>query len=99
MPIYEYECEKCGKQSEVLQKFSDAPMHTCPECGGTMHKMISQTSFVLKGTGWYVTDYARAQNTQQKEKSKKPAPAPDTKTNTKANSHNKPKPKPAARHS
>ena len=99
MPIYEYECEKCGKQCEVLQKFHDDPMHTCPECGGTMHKLISQTSFVLKGTGWYVTDYARAQNKRHKEKSTEPTPAPNTKTNTKANSHNKPKPKPAAKHS
>jgi putative FmdB family regulatory protein len=58
MPIYEYECMNCGKQCEVIQKFNDEPLSTCPECGGHMHKLISQTSFILKGTGWYVTDYA-----------------------------------------
>jgi putative FmdB family regulatory protein len=58
MPIYEYECTNCGKQCEVIQKLHDVPLKTCPECGGHMHKLISQTSFILKGTGWYVTDYA-----------------------------------------
>jgi putative FmdB family regulatory protein len=58
MPIYEYECFSCGKQCEVIQKFNDEPLNCCPECGGHMHKLISHTSFILKGTGWYVTDYA-----------------------------------------
>ena len=58
MPIYEYECEKCGANLEALQKFSDAPLSVCDKCGGALHKLMSQTSFHLKGTGWYVTDYA-----------------------------------------
>lgn len=58
MPIYEYECPNCGKHYEIIQKFSDEPLNRCPECGGHLHKLISRTSFVLKGTGWYVTDYA-----------------------------------------
>jgi putative FmdB family regulatory protein len=58
MPVYEYECMNCGKQCEIIQKFNDEPLSTCPECGGHMHKLISQTSFILKGTGWYATDYA-----------------------------------------
>ncbi|NTU43545.1 MAG: zinc ribbon domain-containing protein [Nitrospirales bacterium] len=58
MPIYEYQCLECGKSHEIIQKFSDAPMEKCPACGGQMKKLISNTSFVLKGTGWYVTDYA-----------------------------------------
>lgn len=58
MPIYEYECMNCGKYCEIIQKFNDEPLKTCPECGGHMHKLISQSSFVLKGSGWYVTDYA-----------------------------------------
>jgi putative FmdB family regulatory protein len=58
MPIYEYECPNCGKHYEIIQKFSDEPLNRCPECGGHVHKLISRTSFVLKGTGWYVTDYA-----------------------------------------
>lgn len=70
MPIYEYECEDCGKISEVMQKFDDEPLSTCPICGGIVHKLISQSSFILKGTGWYVTDYARAQNKRKEEKTK-----------------------------
>ena len=57
MPIYEYQCGGCGHQLEALQKFSDAPLTQCPECGkDTLKKLISSTSFQLKGTGWYVTD-------------------------------------------
>jgi putative FmdB family regulatory protein len=67
MPIYEYECLSCGKQCEVIQKFNDEPLNSCPDCGGAMHKLISQTSFVLKGTGWYVTDYARPETKKTKE--------------------------------
>jgi putative FmdB family regulatory protein len=67
MPIYEYECLSCGKQCEVIQKFNDEPLNSCPDCGGDMHKLISQTSFVLKGTGWYVTDYARPERKKTKE--------------------------------
>ncbi|MFZ7128157.1 MAG: FmdB family zinc ribbon protein [Desulfobacterales bacterium] len=59
MPIYEYECEKCGNVKEVLQNFSDKPLTKCPHCSGKMHKLISQSSFHLKGSGWYVTDYAK----------------------------------------
>jgi putative FmdB family regulatory protein len=58
MPIYEYGCMKCGKTHELMQKFSDAPLSVCPDCGGKVRKLISNTSFVLKGTGWYATDYA-----------------------------------------
>ena len=57
MPIYEYRCDKCGKEFEAWQKFSDAPIETCESCGGHASKMISQSSFILKGSGWYVTDY------------------------------------------
>ncbi len=58
MPIYEYECEKCGHRAEILQKFSDPPLTECDVCHGRMKKLISQSTFHLKGTGWYVTDYA-----------------------------------------
>jgi putative FmdB family regulatory protein len=59
MPIYEYECTACGRIEEVLQKVSDRPLVKCSQCAGKMHKLISQSSFHLKGTGWYVTDYAK----------------------------------------
>jgi len=59
MPIYEYECSKCGEIEEVFQKFSDKPLIKCKRCSGKLHKLISHSSFHLKGTGWYVTDYAK----------------------------------------
>ncbi|MBN1104559.1 MAG: zinc ribbon domain-containing protein [Deltaproteobacteria bacterium] len=58
MPIYEYQCKKCGCRVEVFQKFSDSPLTQCEKCNGKVKKLISQSSFHLKGTGWYVTDYA-----------------------------------------
>ncbi len=58
MPIYEYECTKCGHFEEVMQKISDPPLAECPECHGSMKKLMSMNSFHLKGSGWYVTDYA-----------------------------------------
>ncbi len=58
MPIYEYTCLKCNAHTEVLQKMTDKPLTRCRKCGGKLEKQWSQTSFQLKGTGWYVTDYA-----------------------------------------
>lgn len=58
MPIYEYECLQCGKTMEAMQKFSDAPLSTCEHCRGELHKLISMSTFHLKGSGWYVTDYS-----------------------------------------
>ena len=58
MPIYEYECTRCGKVEEVLQNFSDKPLTKCHNCSGKLQKLVSQSTFHLKGTGWYVTDYA-----------------------------------------
>ena len=57
MPIYEYKCDKCGKISEILQKHFDVDEAPCEACGAPAHRIMSNTSFVLKGTGWYVTDY------------------------------------------
>jgi putative FmdB family regulatory protein len=60
MPFYEYECRACGHRFEEFQKITDKPVRTCPECGRRrVQRLISHTSFVLKGSGWYVTDYAR----------------------------------------
>ncbi len=58
MPIYEYVCGKCGHEFEVIQSFSDKPATRCEKCGGRVRKLVSQSSFHLKGSGWYVTDYA-----------------------------------------
>ncbi|OQY58514.1 MAG: FmdB family transcriptional regulator [Desulfobacteraceae bacterium 4572_88] len=63
MPIYEYKCEQCGMVEEAFQKFSDEPLTSCNHCSGKLHKLMSQSSFHLKGSGWYVTDYAnKSQN-------------------------------------
>ncbi len=59
MPVYEYECKSCKRTHEVMQRFDDPPLLTCDSCGGELRKLISNTSFVLKGNGWYITDYAR----------------------------------------
>jgi putative FmdB family regulatory protein len=58
MPIYEYQCAACGQVVERWQKISDSPLADCPACGGSLHKIISSCAFHLKGSGWYVTDYA-----------------------------------------
>ena len=71
MPIYEYTCQKCGHHLEVMQKMSDKPLTKCPECKGKLEKLFSQTSFQLKGSGWYVSDYAARGKTEKTEKSEK----------------------------
>jgi putative FmdB family regulatory protein len=59
MPLYEYECDACGHRFEQIQKFSDPPVEICPKCGSRVHKLVSSPAFQFKGTGWYVTDYAK----------------------------------------
>jgi putative FmdB family regulatory protein len=73
MPIYEYECETCGHRFEKIQKFSDAPLDACDKCGGPVHKVQSAPAFQFKGTGWYVTDYAKGGKTPAEEKKTEPA--------------------------
>ena len=59
MPLYEYQCKKCGHRFEKIQKFSDKAIRKCPECGGPVEQMISAPAVQFKGSGWYVTDYAK----------------------------------------
>ena len=66
MPIYEYQCQKCGT-FEVTQRITEKPLGRCLTCKGKVKKLISNTSFQLKGTGWYVTDYARKSNGASKD--------------------------------
>jgi putative FmdB family regulatory protein len=68
MPIYEYECTQCRKHHEVMQRITDSAISECPDCKGELKKLISNTSFVLKGSGWYVTDYARNKNNGETQK-------------------------------
>ena len=60
MPIYEYVCGKCGQKTEVIQRVGEAPLKVCPHCGGRLKKAFSAPAIQFKGSGWYVTDYARA---------------------------------------
>ena len=59
MPLYEYKCQKCGKHFEKIEKFSGPNMSKCPDCGGKVDRLISAPAIQFKGSGWYVTDYAR----------------------------------------
>jgi putative FmdB family regulatory protein len=71
MPVYEYRCGKCGHEFEEIQRITADPIRKCPKCGKlSVERLISRTSFVLKGSGWYVTDYAR-------KSASAPAPAGD----------------------
>ena len=81
MPIYEYSCQKCHARVEVMQKITDKPLKRCKSCGGKLEKEWSTTSFQLKGTGWYVTDYAgKKTGDADKESAPKSVSAPDVKT-------------------
>lgn len=81
MPIYEYQCQKCGT-FETTQKITDKPLAKCPTCRGKVRKLISNTSFQLKGTGWYITDYARKGKTDGKSESSSAA-STETKSESK----------------
>jgi putative FmdB family regulatory protein len=84
MPLYEYRCESCQHQFEVIRKFSDAPLESCPSCGaGPVVKLLSSPAFQFKGSGWYITDYARkdsAKSDSAKSESKSETPKSDTTT-------------------
>jgi putative FmdB family regulatory protein len=82
MPIYEYKCKKCNKEFEKLQKFSDLPVKKCPECGGKAIRLISHSSFILKGTGWYATDYGGKSNGPSKKDSVVKESSPDASTDS-----------------
>lgn len=70
MPIYEYECSKCGV-FELMQKITEDPIERCPRCKRKVKKLISESTFMLKGSGWYVTDYAKKGNGNGKDKKDK----------------------------
>ena len=83
MPIYEYACKKCG-EFEVTQRITEDPLKKCPSCGRKVTKLISQSAFHLKGSGWYATDYGK--NGKTKSDSSDPKETKDTKTNKKDSS-------------
>jgi putative FmdB family regulatory protein len=102
MPFYEYQCQACHAQVEVLQKISDAPLKKCPECGKQkLSKLVSAPVFRLKGSGWYETDFKSEQDTKRNlvGEEKEAAPAADAKDtkDTKDAADAKPEAKPEAR--
>jgi len=85
MPIYEYQCRKCGHRFEKIQKFSDPHVKKCPKCGRAIEQVISAPAVQFKGSGWYVTDYAKKHAGASSEgdsasKKKDEKPKPETKT-------------------
>ena len=74
MPIYEYKCFGCGSHVEKMQKISDSPLTVCEKCGGQLEKQFSRTGFQFKGTGWYVTDYAKGVKSETKSEAKTETP-------------------------
>jgi putative FmdB family regulatory protein len=70
MPLYEYECQADGSRFEVIQKFSDPPVEVCPSCGGPVRRLISSPAIQFKGSGWYITDYAKKSSTDAGKDSK-----------------------------
>src|SRR5262249_22654179 len=84
MPLYEYECEACEHRFEVIQKFSDPPVEKCPKCGGAVHKLQSAPAFQFKGSGWYITDYAKKKDGGASEAKAESKSETETKTETKA---------------
>jgi putative FmdB family regulatory protein len=71
MPIYEYVCQSCGKKTEAIQRVGEKPLRVCPHCGGKLKKAISAPAIQFKGSGWYITDYARAKKEEKSEKADK----------------------------
>ncbi len=84
MPIYEYECSGCDRVIEVQQRISDSPLQVCPDCGGNVKKLVSVSSFQLKGGGWYADGYSSSSNSTKSSdtptKDKKSTPTPPCKS-------------------
>ena len=86
MPLYEYECDSCGHRFERIRKFSDPPLEVCPECGKSpVRKLVSSSAIQFKGSGFYITDYAKKNSPSETEKRKADAP-PASKTESKSES-------------
>jgi putative FmdB family regulatory protein len=84
MPLYEYQCESCQKRFEKIQKFSDPLVETCPSCGGRVNKLLSSPAIQFKGSGWYITDYAKKSSTDSSSKTASSTSSGDTSTTTPA---------------
>jgi len=79
MPLYEYQCKKCGHRFEKIQKFSDKLIRKCPECGGPVEQLVHAPAVQFKGSGWYVTDYAKKSHVPAAAEAAKDSPKKDEK--------------------
>ncbi len=86
MPIYEYQCTKCGEVFEAFQKITDEPLTSCKFCNSKVEKLISHSSFQLKGSGWYLTDYARRSSSSAMDKPKSTSESTDKTETSKSSS-------------
>jgi putative FmdB family regulatory protein len=84
MPLYEYQCDQCAHRFEVIQKYSDAPIDVCPKCAGPVKKLLSSPAIQFKGTGWYITDYARSGKTDSASAPASSESKTESKTETKS---------------
>ena len=82
MPTYDYRCDRCERTYEVRQRISEAPLTACDRCGGPIRRLLSPAPFILKGGGWYVTDYPSAGRKKGMEAEKKSSDAPSTASTT-----------------
>ncbi len=90
MPLYEYRCEQCGSRIEKIQKFSDPPLGTCEKCGGALTRLLSAPAIQFKGTGWYVTDYARKSTSGEASKADSSSSATSASSPAPSSSESKP---------
>ena len=96
MPLYDYRCHKCGETFEVRQKFADEPLRVHETCGGELERLISAPALQFKGTGWYVTDYAKNGKSPSTSGSSSSEPKSESKSETKKDPKSETKPAPAA---
>ena len=89
MPLYEYQCKKCHHRFERIQKFTDPHIKKCPECGGPVEQLLSPPAVQFKGSGWYVTDYARKSSAPASGESSAGKPESTTKKEEKPKEHHK----------
>lgn len=94
MPLYEYKCEACAHRFERIQKFSDPPVETCPQCGGQVRKLLSAPAIQFKGSGFYITDYGKSGSGESKsEKADKAGAKAESSSTTESKSESKPETK------
>jgi putative FmdB family regulatory protein len=96
MPLYDYRCHRCGATFEVIQKFSDEPLSVHEGCGGEVERLISPPALQFKGSGWYVTDYARGAKSSGSKTAEDGGSKAETKSESKSESKTESKPSPAS---